>query len=48
MNNYNNINSVYEYYIYLPKCENKSYLIYNNDLNENKEEKKKERLNKLF
>ena len=49
MNNYNDINSVFEYYIYIPICENKSYILYyNNNLYEKKDDEKKERLNKLF
>ena len=47
MNQYNNINSVYEYYIYLPKCENKTYTIFNT-LNENKPEENLEQLRNLF
>ena len=29
MNNYNNKNNIYEYYIYLPTCDNKNYIIFN-------------------
>ena len=47
MNNIDNSNYIYEYYIYLPKCENKNYDILNS-LNENKSEENKEKLNKLF
>ena len=47
MNNYNNTKSVYEYYIYLPICENKSYEILNS-LNENKAEEEMEKLRNLF
>ena len=43
----NNENYVYEYYIYLPECENKYYIIYNS-LNENKNEGEMEKLNNLF
>ena len=47
MNNIDNSNYIYEYYIYLPKYENKNYDILNS-LNENKSEENKEKLNKLF
>ena len=47
MNNIDNSNYIYEYYIYLPKCENKNHDILNS-LNENKSEENKEKLNKLF
>ena len=39
----NGENSVYEYYIYLPKCENKNYALLNS-LNENKPEERWEKL----
>ena len=41
MNNYNNYNSIYEYYIYIPKCGNKNYNIFNN-------EKDLEKISNLF
>ena len=47
MNDYNNIKSVYEYYFYLPTCENKNYVIINS-LNENKPVEEKEKLSNLF
>ena len=47
MNNQTNINSVYEYYIYIPECQNKKYEILNS-LNENKPEEEKEKLSNLF
>ena len=47
MNNNNDINSIYQYYIYLPNCQDKSYNISNN-LNENKEETEYEKLSNLF
>ena len=43
-----NKENVYEYYIYLPICNHKNYIIYNFSLNYNKPEKEKERLNSLF
>ena len=43
----NNTNSVYTYYIYLPKCQNRSYNILNS-LNENKPEEIREKLLNLF
>ena len=47
INSNNNINSVYEYYIYLPECQNKNYFLLNS-LNENKPEKDWEKLSSLF
>ena len=47
MNKNNNESSVYEYYIYLPKCENKRYTLLNS-LNENKPEERWEKLSNLF
>ena len=46
MNN-NNKNSVYEYYIYLPICQNRIYNIYYNE-NENKIERNLEKISNLF
>ena len=48
LNNYNNINSVYEYYIYLPTCQNKNYFIYNNRTNSDINEETTEKLTNLF
>ena len=48
MNNHNDINSVYEYYIYPPTCKNREYIILNNSLNENKPEEEFEKLSNLF
>ena len=47
MNKNNNESSVYEYYIYLPKCEDKKYALLNS-LNENKPEERWEKLSNLF
>ena len=47
MNTIGSTNKVYEYYIYIPTCENKNYEILNS-LNENKSPVEKERLNHLF
>ena len=47
MNYYNSKNSIYEYYIYSPTCQNKNYEILNS-LNENKPEEEWEKLNNLF
>ena len=46
MNN-NNKNSVYEYYIYLPICQNRIYNIFYNE-NENKIERNLEKISNLF
>ena len=49
INQNNNKEYAYEYYIYLPICQNNSYNIFNNNsLNYNKSEEEKERLNRLF
>ena len=47
MNHINNENSVYEYYIYLPKCQSKEYTLFNN-LNKTKPEEELEKLSNLF
>ena len=47
MNNINNKNYVYEYYLYLPNCQDKSYSLLNS-LNENKKEEDFEKLENLF
>ena len=47
MNTQNFGSSVNEYYIYLPKCENKNYDI-SNSLNGNKPEEEREKLSNLF
>ena len=47
MNNNANKNSIYEFYIRFPKCEDKYYYISNNSLNENKSEENKEKLSDL-
>jgi len=47
MNKINNKESVYEYYIYIPECNNKNYEIFNS-LNENKPDEQKEKLSNLF
>ena len=47
MNYYENKANIFEYYIYLPICQNKKYVILNN-LNWNKSENDKERLDNLF
>ena len=47
MNNYNDVNSIYEYYIYLPTCQDKSYEILNS-LNYNKNPEDYEKLSNLF
>ena len=47
MNKKNNQNSIYEYYIYLPSCQNMNYSILNS-LNENKSEDDFEKLVNLF
>ena len=44
---YRNIASVFQFYIYLPECHNKNYVILNS-MNWNKSENDKERLNNLF
>ena len=44
----NDIEKVYEYYIYLPYCINKTYDIYKDSLNYNKSEEDSERLSNLF
>ena len=49
MNIYNNKNSVYEYYIYLPTCQNKDYTIFVlNNTNESKLEEEATKLINLF
>ena len=46
-NYYNDTNSVYEYYIYIPTCQNRNYnILYS--LNENKPEEEWEKLSNLF
>ena len=47
MNQQNSNYSLYEYYIYLPECNNIPYTLFHS-LNENKEEENKERLSNLF
>ena len=47
MNNNENGAGIFEYYLYLPKCQNKRYVILNS-INWNKSEKDKERLSNLF
>ena len=47
MNNYNDKNSIFEYYIYIPECIDKNYEILNS-LNENKSEEESEKLINLF
>ena len=47
MNDFDNSKYVYEYYIYLPNCQNKNYEILNS-LNENKLQGDEEKLNNLF
>ena len=47
MNNKDNNNSVYEFYIRFPKCEDKYYYISNSSLNEDKSEENKEKLSYL-
>ena len=48
MNFYKEDNKTYEYYIYLPECNNMEYTILSRSLNEDKSDKDKERLSKLF
>ena len=47
MNRNNEQNSIYEYYIYLPSCEDKNYSILNS-LNEYKSEENFEKISNLF
>ena len=47
MNKINNKESVNEYYIYIPECNNKNYELYSS-LNENKPDEQKEKLSNLF
>ena len=47
MNNYNNNISIYEYYIYIPKCDNKNYNIYNNE-NDNITKFELDKISNLF
>ena len=47
MNNYKGNNSVYEYYIYLPECNDRDYTIFES-INENKNSEDYEKLSNLF
>jgi len=47
MNKINNNEKVYEYYIYIPECNDNNYELYNS-LNENKSDGQKEKLSNLF
>jgi len=47
INNDNNIDSIYEYYIYLPTCINKNYGVFNY-LNENNPKKELDKIRNLF
>ena len=47
LNNFDNKNFIYEYYIYIPECRNREYFILNS-LNENKSEEEFEKLENLI
>ena len=48
INYYNDKYSVYEYYIYVPSCQDKNYTIFNNSLNDNDQQEGRGRLSNLF
>ena len=47
MNNFNDINQIYEYYIYIPECQDREYIIVDS-LNENKSENELEKIGNLI